>query len=108
MLQTSARRWSRLSFACSGLADILGTAAAQAAGGSVLGRALAFAAAVVAAITPLVGREILSVDSEARWIRARATAEAIKSECSGQFFGSLRHGGKTKRACGAVDFVQMI
>jgi hypothetical protein len=81
MLQTSARRWSRLSFACSGLAAILGTAAAQVAGGSVLGRALAFAAAVVAAVTPVIGREILSVDSETRWVRARATAEAIKSEC---------------------------
>jgi len=81
MLQTSARRWSSISFACAGLAAILGAAAAQVAGGSVLGRALAFAAAVVAAVTPVIGREILSADSEGRWIRARATAEAIKSEC---------------------------
>ena len=81
ILQSSTRRWSSISFACAGLAAILGTAAAQVAGGSVLGRALAFAAAVVAAITPVVGREILSADSEARWIRARAAAEAIKSEC---------------------------
>ena len=81
MLQTSARRWGHLSFACCGFAAILGTAAAQAAGGSMLGRALAFAAAVVAAVTPVIGREILSVDSETRWTRARATAEAIKSEC---------------------------
>ena len=80
-LQTSARRWSYLSFACAGLAAILGTAAAQVAGGSMLGRALAFAAAVVAAVTPVIGREILSVDSETRWTRARAAAEAIKSEC---------------------------
>jgi SMODS and SLOG-associating 2TM effector domain 1/Protein of unknown function (DUF4231) len=81
MLQTSARRWSRLSFACAGLAAILGTASAQLTDGSALGRALVFAAAAVAAIIPLIGREILSVDSETRWIRARATAEAIKSEC---------------------------
>ena len=80
-LQTSARRWSGIAFICSGLAAILGSAAAQAASGSVLGRALAFAAAVLAAVTPVVGRQILSVESEARWIRARATAEAIKSEC---------------------------
>jgi SMODS and SLOG-associating 2TM effector domain 1/Protein of unknown function (DUF4231) len=80
-LQTSARRWGHLSFACAGLAAILGTAAAQAESGSVLGRALAFAAAVVAAVIPVIGREILSADSEGRWIRARATAEAIKSEC---------------------------
>jgi hypothetical protein len=50
-------------------------------GGSTLGKVLAFAAAVVAAVTPVIGREILSVDSETRWTRARATAEAIKSEC---------------------------
>jgi hypothetical protein len=46
-----------------------------------LGAALALAAAVMAALTPLVGKEILSLGSEARYIRARATAEAIKSEC---------------------------
>ena len=80
-LQTSAGRWSRLAFASAGLAAILGASAAQAAGGSMLGRSLAFAAAVVAAITPVIGREILSADSEGRWIRARAAAEAIKSEC---------------------------
>ena len=37
-LQTSARRWSTMAFVCSGLAAILGTAAGQVAGGSVLGR----------------------------------------------------------------------
>jgi cation transporter-like permease len=80
-LQSSARRWSRTAFACSALAAIFGAAAAQATGGSVLGKALAFAAAVVAAVTPVIGREIMSTGSETRWIRARATAEAIKSEC---------------------------
>ena len=80
-LQASARRWSLIAFVCSGLAALLGTAAGQATGTPVLGRALAFAAAVVAALTPVIGRQILSTDSEARWIRARATAEAIKSEC---------------------------
>jgi hypothetical protein len=80
-LQTSARRWSRVAFACSGLAATLGAAAGQVTGGSVLGKALAFAAAVVAAVTPVVGREIMSTGSEARRIRARATAESIKSEC---------------------------
>src|SRR5262245_20310095 len=80
-LQTSARRWSGIAFSCSALAAVLGTAAGQVTVGSVWGRALAFAAAVVAAVTPVIGREILSAGSEARWIRARATAEAIKSEC---------------------------
>src|ERR1700739_4328467 len=80
-LQTSSRQWSRVALVCAGLAAILGTAASQVTDGSILGRTLAFLAAVVAAVTPIFGREILSVESEARWIRARATAEAIKSEC---------------------------
>lgn len=44
-------------------------------------RIAAILAAVAAAVTPILGREILSMQREARWIRARATAEAIKSEC---------------------------
>jgi hypothetical protein len=80
-LQTSARRGSRLSFVCASVSAILGVAASHAAGIPMLGRVLAFAAAVVAALTPVIGREILSTNSEARWIQARATAEAIKSEC---------------------------
>jgi len=80
-LQTSSRRWSRVAFGCAGLAAILGAAASQVTGGSISSRALAFLAAVAAAMASILGREILSVDSEARWIRARATAEAIKSEC---------------------------
>jgi|tagenome__1003787_1003787.scaffolds.fasta_scaffold20822629_2 hypothetical protein len=80
-LQASARHWSLIAFVCSGLAALLGTAAGQVTGTPVLGRALAFAAAVVAALTPVIGRQILSADNEARWIRARATAEAMKSEC---------------------------
>jgi len=79
-LQTSSRRWSRVAFVCAGLAAILAAAASQVTGGSISGRALAFLAAVAATMAPILGREILSVDSEARWIRARATAEAIKSE----------------------------
>jgi hypothetical protein len=70
-----------VAFFCAGLAAILGAAASQVPDGSISGRTLAFLAAVVAAVTPILGREILSVDSEARWIRARATAEAIKAEC---------------------------
>jgi len=59
VLQGSARRWSRASFVCAGLAAILGAAAGQVPGGVALGRALAFAAAVVAAVTPVIGREVL-------------------------------------------------
>jgi SMODS and SLOG-associating 2TM effector domain 1/Protein of unknown function (DUF4231) len=81
ILQTSSRQWSRGAFACAGVAAILGAAASQVTNGSILGRTLAFLAAAAVAATPILGREILSVDSEARWLRARATAEAIKSEC---------------------------
>jgi hypothetical protein len=42
---------------------------------------LSLLAAVAAALTPILGKEILSLGAEAKWIRARATAEAIKSEC---------------------------
>ncbi len=58
-LQTSSRRWSHAAFVCAGLAAIFGTAASQVTDGPVLGRALAFLAAVMAAVTPVLGREIL-------------------------------------------------
>lgn len=47
----------------------------------MVGKWLAIAAATVAALVPIVGKDILSVGTEGRWIKARATAEAIKSEC---------------------------
>jgi hypothetical protein len=56
-LQTSSRQWSGVAFACAGLAAILGAAAIQVTGGSISGRALAFLAAVAAAIAPILGRE---------------------------------------------------
>jgi len=44
-------------------------------------RALACAAAVASALSLYVGRQALAVSTESGWLRARATAEAIKSEC---------------------------
>ena len=44
-------------------------------------RALACAAAVTSALSLYVGRQALAVGAESGWLRARATAEAIKSEC---------------------------
>ena len=44
-------------------------------------RALACAAAVASALSLYVGRQALAVGAESGWLRARATAEAIKSEC---------------------------
>src|SRR5215467_7820442 len=46
-----------------------------------LAKILSFAAAATAALTPILGKEILSVGNESKWIAARAIAEAIKSEC---------------------------
>src|SRR3984957_12731638 len=43
--------------------------------------ALACAAAVASALSLYVGRQALAVSAESGWLRARATAEAIKSEC---------------------------
>jgi hypothetical protein len=43
--------------------------------------ALACAAAIASALSLYVGRQALAVGAEAGWLRARATAEAIKSEC---------------------------
>ena len=77
LVQAKEPRRIRLSRIC----GHSGAAASRVTGGSISSRALAFLAAVAAATAPILGREILSVDSEARWIRARATAEAIKSEC---------------------------
>jgi hypothetical protein len=50
--------------------------------------ALACAAAVASALSLYVGRQALAVGAEAGWLRARATAEAIKSECF-RFAGSV-------------------
>jgi len=55
-------------------------AASQVPDGLLVGKALAFVAAVLAAVTPVLGREILLAGGEPQWIQARATAEAIKSE----------------------------
>ena len=44
-------------------------------------KALACAAAVASALSLYVGRQALAVGAESGWLRARATAEAIKSEC---------------------------
>lgn len=43
--------------------------------------ATSLAAAILAAIGAVLGRHILDADAQRQWIQARATAEAIKSEC---------------------------
>ena len=91
-LQDDSRKWNRAALVSSAVAAIFGAAATQAAGTS-FGQALTLAAAVAAALTPVIGQEILASRNEAKWIRCRATAEAIKSECyrfaarSGEYAG---------------------
>jgi hypothetical protein len=80
-LQTESGRWTGLAMVFAAFAAILGAAADQASAGSEWAPLLAFSAASCAAITPILGQNILAVGREAGWIRARATAEAIKSEC---------------------------
>jgi hypothetical protein len=80
-LQGSSRSWNGLALAFAVLAAVLAVAAAQATTGVWWGRVLAFLAAAAAAVTPVLGQDILAVGREADWIRARATAEALKGEC---------------------------
>jgi uncharacterized protein DUF4231/conflict system pore-forming effector with SLATT domain len=80
-LQAAAQRWSLAAMAAALLAAIFGAAAGQATNGTLAARILTFLAAVAAAVTPILGRDILEVKREAGWIRARSTAETIKSEC---------------------------
>jgi hypothetical protein len=79
-LQTSANRWTMLAMTFAVLAAVLGTLASQLPAGNGA-RIVGFLAGVAAALTPILGKDILEVKREAGWIRARATAEAIKSEC---------------------------
>ncbi len=80
-MQNQSQRWTRWAMAFAIAAVIFGALAGAAGLGSNWTGALAFIAAACAAATPVLGQDILSVGREAQWIRARVTAEAIKSEC---------------------------
>jgi SMODS and SLOG-associating 2TM effector domain 1/Protein of unknown function (DUF4231) len=80
-LQEASRCWTNAALACGVLAAVFGAAASQTQAGSITGRVLSFLAGVAAALTPILGRDILEVKREASWAKSRATAEAIKSEC---------------------------
>ncbi|HEY5721505.1 MAG TPA: DUF4231 domain-containing protein [Allosphingosinicella sp.] len=81
-LQDRLRKWNIASLLCVVLAAVFGGLAVQLKDADPWwGSAVAAAAAVAAAIAPVVGREIMSSGFEKRWIRARALAEAIKSQC---------------------------
>ena len=87
-LQASAGRWNLSAMAALILTAFLGAAAtfvgtygASWPASGDIGRALACAAAIASALSLYVGRQALAVGGESGWLRARATAEAIKSEC---------------------------
>jgi hypothetical protein len=79
-LQADHQKWSRMAAGSAALAAVFGAAAGSVGTGHG-GQILAFLAAACAAITPVLGQDILSVGRETGWLRARAAAEAIKSEC---------------------------
>jgi hypothetical protein len=91
-LQANADRWNFWAMVALVATGVLGAAsgffAANPANGlpgwlaqGEFARALACAAAVASALSLYVGRQALAVGAESGWLRARATAEAIKSEC---------------------------
>jgi conflict system pore-forming effector with SLATT domain/uncharacterized protein DUF4231 len=87
-LQGKTGRWNFWALVMVIVAALAGAAAsyfsADASDGSTnetIGRALACAAMVASVLAVYFAREILAVSAESGWIRARATAEAIKSEC---------------------------
>jgi hypothetical protein len=80
-LQDSSKKWNTAALISASAAAVFGAAATQASSQPTLGKVLSILAAAAAALTPVLGKEILSSGEEAKWIRARATAEAIKSEC---------------------------
>jgi hypothetical protein len=87
-LQKSADRWNfwaMIALIATGFlgaaATFSGTLPPECRPGGEVARAFGCAAAVSAALSLYVGRQALAVGAESGWLRARATAEALKSEC---------------------------
>jgi hypothetical protein len=91
-LQTNTERWNFWAMAALVATGVLGAASGYFGANppdclpewlpnKEFARALACAAAVASALSLYVGRQALAVGAESGWLRARATAEAIKSEC---------------------------
>jgi hypothetical protein len=87
-LQAKTGRWNFLALVAVIIAALAGAAASYysvdatgAATSEAISRALACAAMVASVLSVYFAREILAVGAESGWIRARATGEAIKSDC---------------------------
>jgi hypothetical protein len=78
-LQRTLNRWNLAAAGAAILAAVLGAAAV----GSKLelSSLLSGLATVAALVAPLLGHHLLEYRSEAQWIQARASAEAIRSAC---------------------------
>jgi SMODS and SLOG-associating 2TM effector domain 1/Protein of unknown function (DUF4231) len=95
--QAGGRAWDRMAAATAGLAAVFGAAAGVAAIGDA-SKWLAFLAAACAAITPVLGQDMLSVGRAGAWLTARATAEEIKSECFRYAARSSEYVGDNRKA----------
>ena len=80
-LQRRSRNAARGVVVLACVAAVLGALATLTAGLDGCGRIFAILAAIAAALMPIVGRDIMAIGNEGKWIKARATAEQIKSEC---------------------------
>jgi hypothetical protein len=84
-MQAATGQWNLAALLCVVVAALCGAATtlfpAAPNGTGAVAATLAGAAALASAVGAYFGREILGSGNEASWIQARATAEAIKSEC---------------------------
>jgi hypothetical protein len=91
-MQKRARFWNKISFGAAVLAAIFGTLATQLTDldghQSMLYALLAASAAIASAVYTWIGKDGIGSESEQLWTKARAAAEAIKSE-SYRFAGGV-------------------
>jgi hypothetical protein len=83
-LQAASGRDRTRALAAAAAAAVFGAASASIPSGEGwqdIASLLAILAAFSASLVAILGRDTLSAGSEAKWTQARATAEAIKSEC---------------------------
>jgi hypothetical protein len=111
--QGEARSWAMVALLLACVSAACGALASQAWAGTLAAwvgldpsagkMAFAFLASAAAAAAPIVGRDILAVGRESAWIRARATAETIKSECFRYAAGLDEYAARNVEAARAFD-----
>jgi hypothetical protein len=79
--QTRTKRWNYVAIIMVVVTAILGTLSSQLHEKSTYLVWITVASALLTAVSGWLGREALAVDGETNWVKARALAEAIKSEC---------------------------